>query len=435
MWSGFHGGVHPPESKVTSGSSIEILPLPKKVVVPLSQHTGAPAKAVVKAGDTVRTGQLIAEAAGFISAGIHSPVSGTVTAIDIHLHPAGFSVESIIIESDEKDEKAEFKPGDPESLDPGQVADSIKNAGIVGLGGAAFPTHVKLSPPKTKTIDTAILNGCECEPYLTCDHRVMVEDTEKVLGGFRLIMKVLGVGSGIIAVEDNKKDALARFKAVLKPSDGIRIAKLRTKYPQGAEKQLIRSLLGREVPSGKLPLDVGCVVQNVQTSKAIYEAVAEGKPLYERVVTVTGGIKKPMNVKVRIGTLLTDLLEYCGGFAGDVKKVVAGGPMMGTTLTTLEVPVIKGMSGIVVLTGREAKTYEPSNCIKCATCVRSCPMGLVPCMILRLVEKGRNEELKEYRALDCIECGTCSYGCPAKIHLVQNIKRAKVIVQSLSKKG
>jgi electron transport complex protein RnfC len=434
MWHSFQGGVHPHESKATSETSIETFPLPKRVVVPLSQHTGSPSKAVVKSGDAVRTGQVIAEATGFISAALHAPLSGTVAGIEIHPHPAGVNVESIIIDSDEKDEKAELEPRDPESLGPEQIIDAIRKAGIVGLGGAAFPTHVKLSPPKTKKIDTAILNGCECEPYLTCDHRVMLEDTEGVLGGFRLIMKALGVKNGVVAVEDNKKNALAAIRAALKPSEGISVVKLRTKYPQGAEKQLIRSLLGREVPSGKLPLDVGCVVQNVQTSRAVWDAVREGKPLYERVITLTGSVKKPLNVRVRIGTLLSDILAHYGGLDADVKKVVAGGPMMGITLTSLEVPVIKGTSGILALTAREARTYEPTGCIKCATCVNGCPMGLVPCMISRLVEKERYEELAAYRPMDCIECGTCAYGCPAKIYLVQNIKRAKAIVLGLKKK-
>jgi len=439
MWTSLTGGVHPPEFKVTEKSPIETMPPPKRAVVPLIQHTGAPAKAIVKAQDAVKTGQKIAEAGGFISANIHSPISGTVSAIEIFTHPAGFSVECIVIDSDEKDEKIESESREVENLSPEQIIESIKSAGIVGLGGAAFPTHVKLSPPKDKKIEYAILNGCECEPYLTCDHRVMVEETEKVVAGFRLVMKGVGAGKGIIAVEDNKKDAIEKFRKIVKPTDNIEVVKLRTRYPQGAEKMLIKSLLRREVPSGKLPLDVGCVVQNVQTAYAIYEAVATGKPLYERVITVTGRVKEPKNVRVRIGTMVSQVIEFCGGMTEMVRlrspnKVIMGGPMMGLAIPSLEIPIIKGTSGILILSERDARAFEPSNCIRCGSCARTCPMGLVPCMIMRLVEKGRTEELKEYRVLDCIECGTCAYGCPAHAYLVQNIKRGKGMVLSLSKK-
>ena len=427
----FIGGVHPPESKFTSQILTEEIPLPKKAVVPLSQHTGSPSKPIVSVGDEVKTGQLIAEATGFISANLHSPVSGKVSGISSRLHPCGYNFDSIIIESDDKDETVEFIPHNPEKLFPNEIVEIIKNAGIVGLGGAAFPTHVKLSPPKEKKIDSVILNGCECEPYLTCDHRVMIEETEKVVGGLKLIMKVLDVKNGFIAIENNKEDAIEKM------GDGrwkmedvqVKVVKLKTKYPQGAEKQLIKAVLKREVPSGKLPMDVGCVVQNVQTAKAIYEAVYEGKPLYERVITVAGSVKRPGNLKVRIGTSLSEIVDYCGGFEGDVKKVIAGGPMMGITQFTLDVPVVKGFSGLVILTEKESKFYEPSNCIRCGKCVDVCPMGLVPTVISRMVEKERYKELKNYNPLDCMECGCCAYECPAKIHLVQNIKLAKTLIQ------
>lgn len=439
--SSFSGGIHPAENKYTKEKTTEEIPLPKIAVIPLSQHTGSPSRPVVKPGDIVKTGQLIAEATGFISACLHSPVPGKILSIENRLHPCGYNFESIIIESDENDETVEFKPNNPEKLFPDEIIEIIKNAGIVGLGGAAFPTHVKLSPPKEKKIDSVILNGCECEPYLTCDHRVMLEETEKVLAGLKLIMKVLNVKDGYIAIEDNKLDVVEKIKnpRLPKSADGgqeksniknIELVVLKTKYPQGAEKQLIKAVLKREVPSGGLPMDVGCVVQNVQTAKAIHHAVYEGKPLYERVLTVAGNVKRPGNLKVRFGTPLSEVIDYCGGFTGSVKKVVAGGPIMGITQFSLDAPVIKGMSGIVVLTEKESKYYEPSNCIRCGKCVDVCPMGLVPTFISRLAEKSVPvEELKKFNPLDCIECGICAYECPAKIHLVQNIKLAKQILQ------
>lgn len=425
----FSGGVHPPESKYTSQIQTEEIPLPKKAVVPLSQHTGSPSKPIVKIGDLVKTGQLIAEATGFISANLHSPVSGKVSDISSRIHPCGYNFDSIIIDSDDKDETVEFKKNEPEKLFLNEIVEIIKNAGIVGLGGAAFPTHVKLSPPKDKKIDSVILNGCECEPYLTCDHRVMLEETEKVVGGLKLIMKILDVKNGFIAIEDNKEDVISLFSNLPKLENNIKIIKLKTKYPQGAEKQLIKAIIKKEVSSGKLPMDVGCVVQNVQTAKAIYEAVYEGKSLYERVITVAGFVKRPGNLKVRIGTSLSEIIDYCGGFVGDVKKVIAGGPMMGITQFTLDVPVVKGFSGLVILTEKESKFYEPSNCIRCGKCIDVCPMYLIPTVISRLIEKERYDELKNYNPLDCMECGCCAYECPAKIHLVQNIKLAKALIQ------
>lgn len=422
----FAGGVHPSQSKYTSQIQTEEIPLPKKAVVPLLQHTGSSSKPIVKIGDLVKTGQLIAAATGFISANLHSPVSGKVSAIESRLHPCGYNFDSIIIDSDDKDETVEFKKNNPEKLFPDEIVEIIKNAGIVGLGGAAFPTHVKLSPPKEKKIDSVILNGCECEPYLTCDHRVMLEETEKIVGGLKLIMKVLDVKNGFIAIEDNKEDATEKLNV---KGEGLKIVKLKTKYPQGAEKQLIKAVLKREVPSGKLPMDAGCVVQNIQTAKAIYEAVYEGKPLYERIITVAGFVKRPGNLKVRIGTSLSEIIDYCGGFNGDVKKVIAGGPMMGITQFNLDVPVVKGFSGLVILTEKESEFYEPSNCIRCGKCIDACPCGLVPTTISLLVEKEKYGEVKGFNPLDCIECGCCVYECPAKIHLVQNIKLAKALIQ------
>jgi len=426
----FKGGIHPCERKQTASQKIEKFPLPKKVVVSLSQQISPVSKPLVKAGDYVKTGQKIAFASGLISSDVHSPVSGKVLSIDKLPHPCGVNVDAISIESDGKDESVEFKTSDPEKISSAEIIELVKNAGIVGLGGAAFPTHIKLSPPAGKTIDTLILNGCECEPYITCDHRLMLEEPEKILAGMKLILKALKIENGIIAVEDNKKDAAEKFKYLLKSGDGnIKVVVLKTKYPQGAEKQLIQSVLGREVPSGKLPLDAGCVVQNVQTAKAVYDAVCEGRPLYERIVTVAGHFKKTGNFNIRIGTLISDIVEYCGGFDGEIKKVLMGGPMMGIPLYTLDLSLLKGNNAILALTEEETKYLEPSNCIRCGKCVDVCPVGLAPTMISCLTELERYDELAGYSPLDCIECGCCAYECPAKIHLVQNIKLAKLMVR------
>jgi len=426
----FEGGVHPFEKKQTSSQKIEKFPLPKNIVVHLAQQPGSASKPLVKAGDYVKTGQKIAEAAGFLATDSHSPVSGKILSIEKMPHPCGLNLEAVSIESDGKDEPADFKPSDPGELSSSEIIKIVKDAGIAGLGGAAFPTHIKLSPPAGKNIDTLIINGCECEPYLTCDHRLMLEEPAKIISGMNLILKALGVKNGIIALEDNKKDAAEKFEKLLK-SDGrnISVAVLKTKYPQGAEKQLIKAVLNREVPSGKLPMDAGCVVQNVQTAKAVHDAVIEGRPLYERVITVCGHFKKTGNFSVRIGTLISDIVDFCGGFDGDVKKVLMGGPMMGIPLYTLDVSILKGNNGVLALTENETVYAEPSNCIRCGKCVDVCPVGLVPTMISRLTERERYEDLDNYSPLDCMECGACAYECPAKIHLVQNIKVAKIIVK------
>jgi len=425
----FAGGVHLLESKYTSQLPIKEMTIPKTVVIPLSQHTGSVSRPVVKVGDFVKTGQLIAEANGFISANLHASVSGRVRVIEPYPHPCGFNFESIIIDSDNKDETAGFKEKDPEKLSPGEIIEIIKNAGIVGLGGAGFPTHVKLLPQKEKKVDSVILNGAECEPFLTADHRVMVEHTERVLKGLKIIMKALNIQNGYIAIEDNKADAIVKFNELVATEKNIKVIKLKTKYPQGAEKMLIKAVLNRDVPSGGLPFDVGCIVQNVQTAMAIYEAVCKGKPLYERVITVTGNVRRPANLRVRIGTLISDIIDFCGGFTREPKKIILGGPMMGITQSSLNVPVVKGTTGLVILAEKDTMSYEPSNCIRCGRCIDVCPMHLVPMMISRMVEMKRYDELKSYNPLDCFECGCCAYICPAKIHLVQNIKLAKTIIQ------
>ncbi|MBU4560973.1 electron transport complex subunit RsxC, partial [bacterium] len=325
----FRGGVHPPEKKITSQKPIQELLLPKKVVIPLSQHPGAPAKPMVKVGDRVRTGQKIGEAQGHISSNIHASISGKITSIENHPHPLGSPSLAITIESDERDE---YHPSvkhnnDYFKLHPNEIREIVREAGIVGLGGAALPTHVKLSPPEDKWIDTVILNGCECEPYLTCDHRLMIEKTYEIIEGLKFIARTLEVTSCYIGIEKNKRDAIRAMKDEIRNEANMEVVPLRTKYPQGSEKQLIKAILNREVPSGGLPLDVGVVVQNVGTALAISEAVKKGRPLIERVVTVTGrGIKNPANLKVRIGTLFQDLIDYCGGFKGRPGKIIMGGP-------------------------------------------------------------------------------------------------------------
>ncbi len=435
--NGFAGGVHPPESKRTAGQSIETAPLPGKVILPLSQHTGSPSKPLVKPKDTVKAGQKIAESSGFISSTLHASISGKITAIDHFISPSGLATEAIVIESDGADEKEAATPRDWRAIEPAEIARIVSESGIVGLGGAAFPTHVKLSPPKDKPIDTVILNGCECEPCLTCDHRVMLESPGGIVEGLAILMKALNVGRGIIAIEDNKPDAARAVAEAAAKSDaagGIRVATVRTKYPQGAEKQLIKSAVNREVPSGGLPMHAGVSVQNVQTALAVREAVACGKPLYERVLTVTGNVAESRNLRVRLGTPVSEIVAHCGGLREKTAKVVSGGPMMGATLFSLDVPVTKGMSGIVALTESEARAFEPTPCIRCGRCISACPMALSPTVIARWVEtKGAEsgERVKGLHVMDCIECASCAYECPARIELVSWMKLGKIAARKV----
>ena len=425
----FERGIHPRYHKeLASGKPITQASLPQRIVVPVSQHIGAPAKPEVNIGDEVKKGQVIGSATGFVSSPIHSSISGKVIAIADFPTSAGKMVQSIVIEGDGKDEAVEFKENpDYMSLSSDEIRNIIKDAGIVGMGGAAFPTNVKLSPPKEKPVDTVIINGAECEPYLTADHRLMVERSKEVIEGLKIIMKSLGVKEGHIGIEENKPDAIEAMRFAVSGGSNIKVWPLEIKYPQGAEKMLIKAIKDREVPCRGLPMDVGVVVQNVGTAVAVYEAVRFGKPLIERVVTVTGkGVNEPKNMMVRIGTLMSEVIEQCGGLVEGAVKVISGGPMMGFAQWTLDVPVVKGTSGILVLTEDEyVASDDYSACIRCGSCIDVCPMGLNPSILSIYAEKGFFEDAKENGLFDCFECGSCAFVCPAKRPMVQFIRLAK----------
>lgn len=424
----FRGGVHPPHHKHgTEHLKVEEAMLPKTVIIPMQQHIGAPCEPIVKAGDYVEVGQKIGEAKAFVSAPIHASVSGVVKLVQERQTATGKAM-CIIIESDDKDtlHGSVQKKGDLDSLSPEELLHIVKEAGITGMGGASFPTHVKLSPPKDKKIDYVILNGAECEPYLTADHRLLLENPEKVVFGLRVCMKILGVATGYIAIETNKKDALEVLNQLTLGDESIQIVPLKTKYPQGDEKRIINAVTKRQVPSGGLPMDVGCVVTNVGTAAAISDAVLLGKPLYERILTVTGsGVKEPKNLKVRVGTGFEEVIGQCGGVSEDLAKLIMGGPMMGIGQFTAQVPVVKGTSGILLLNERDAKYEEPQNCIRCGKCVDACPVHLEPLFISALALQGRMEEAEKYHPIDCIECGSCSFICPSKRPLLDGIRLAK----------
>ncbi|MFH1943601.1 MAG: electron transport complex subunit RsxC [bacterium] len=427
----FSGGAHPREEKHwTEHQSIETLPLPGEVIIPLQQHIGAPAEPIVEKSETVKTGQALGKTNKFVSVPSHASLSGTVKAVESRPHPLGTDLLSIIIESDGNDTRVNSFETDADyfNLSKEEMKKRIQDAGIAGMGGAAFPTHVKLSPPPEKPIDTVFLNGVECEPYLTADHRLMLEKPTAILNGLRIIMKILDVHTAIIGIEKNKPDAIRLMREMTASDKTMTVLPLNVKYPQGAEKQLIKAGTGREVPSGGLPFDVGCLVHNVGTALSIYEAVSSRKPLIERVVTVTGpGVKSQKNLLVRIGTPFRNLIEFCGGYANSAAKLINGGPMMGISQVTDEVPVIKGTSGILVLDEKAARMKPEEPCISCARCVDVCPMKLLPSRIAGFVEYGRVVHAVEIGLLDCIECGTCGFICPSKRNLVHYIKLGKAL--------
>ncbi|MDH3975474.1 MAG: electron transport complex subunit RsxC [Deltaproteobacteria bacterium] len=436
---GFAGGVHPPDSKeLTRDKSIELLSLPERVVIPLHQHIGAPSVALVEVGAHVKKGQVIASARGYVSSPIHASISGEVKAIKEFPHPSGKDMMAIEIVSDGKDEWAEDleEEQDVTKLSAQDIRGKVLSAGIVGLGGAAFPTHVKLAPPDGKKIEAVILNGAECEPYLTADHRLMVEDADSIIEGLKLLMKVLGVNKGYIGIEDNKPEAVTAMMTAASGTD-IEVMSLHVKYPQGAEKQLIKAVIGKEVPPGGLPMDVGVVVQNVGTAAAVYDAVRYGRPLIERITTVTGlGVKEPKNFKVRIGTLSGELIDAAGGFTENIGKIIMGGPMMGGGVYTTDVPVVKGTSGILVMKMDEIRNRESHPCIRCGRCAAVCPMYLEPGAMGIFSEREMLEEVEDYFVMDCIECGCCSYTCPSDRPLVQLFRFAKAgIIKKRQKEG
>lgn len=424
------GGVHPPENKLSAGQAIEKLPIPKMVTIPISQHIGAPATIVVKKNDQVKVGQVVAKSSGFVSANIHSSVSGKVSKIEATMDSSGYRRQAIIVqvEGDEWDEQidqsAEIKKDF--SYSPEEIIQKVGEAGIVGLGGATFPSQVKLSVPKGMKAEVLIINGVECEPYLTADHRLMLEKGEEMLIGIKILMAALKVDKAIIGIENNKPDAISNLEKLSKDYKGISVQPLKVMYPQGGEKQLIKATINREVPSGGLPIAVGAVVHNVGTAYAVYEAVQKNKPLIERVVTVTGkSVKKPSNFMVRLGTSVDELIEAAGGLPEDTGKVISGGPMMGKALGVTNVPVTKGTSGILIIPEGESRRGEVMDCIRCSKCVSVCPMGLEPYLLMTVAEKAIYDRAEKEKIMDCIECGSCSYTCPSFRPLLDYIRLGK----------
>ena len=416
-----------------------MLPLPAVVSIPLSQHLGAPAMPVVAKGDRVKTGQLIAKASGFISANIHSSVSGVVVKVDEMPDTSGYRKKCVVINVEGDNWEEDIDMGNQLIKDchltPQEIIAKVNEKGTVGMGGATFPTHVKLMVPPGKKAEVVIINGVECEPYLTSDHRLMLEKADEMLVGITIIMKAQGVSKAIIGIENNKPDAIAHLKLKVKDYQGISVEPLKVRYPQGGEKQLIKALLNREVPSGKLPIEVGAVVHNVGTAFAVYQAVQKNKPLIERVVTITGkNLKKPSNFMVRLGTPVSALIEAAGGLPADTGKVVNGGPMMGKAIGDLDVPVTKGTSGILVIPGKEALRKPVQNCIRCARCLNVCPMGLEPYLLSVLSDKKRYEDCESERIMDCIECGSCLYICPSGRPLLDQIRVGKAQTGNMIRK-
>lgn len=424
------GGIHPAENKLSAGKAIVELALPQTVSIPVAQHIGAPAVPVVKKGDQVKVGQLIAQSAGFVSSNIHSSVSGTVVKVDAMPDTSGFAKQSIVIavEADEWDETIDRSPELKTTieLDGKAIVAKIQDAGIVGLGGATFPTHVKLMPPPGMKAEVLLINGVECEPYLTADHRVMLEKGAEVLVGIQLLMKALDVNKAFVGIENNKPDAIAYLTKLCAQASGISVVPLKVKYPQGGEKQLIKAVTGKEVPSGALPIAVGAVVSNVGTAFAVYEAVQKNKPLFERIVTVTGkSLKEPSNFKVRVGTPANQLIETAGGLPENTGKVICGGPMMGRAVSVVDAPVTKGTSGILLMEETVAVRPESENCIRCSRCVSVCPMGLEPYLLMTVSSKQLWDRAETGHVMDCIECGSCSYTCPSSRPLLDYIRLGK----------
>lgn len=425
----FNHGVHPEEFKeLSSHCQIQRMPFVDEYTLPLGQHIGSPSKALVSKGEKVKKGQKIAEAGGFVSVALHSPVDGIVSEIGIFDCPNGQVLPGVKIKTDPySTQRMEEAPIDLESLDTKGFISAVQEAGIVGLGGAAFPSHVKFAVPEGKECKYIMLNGCECEPFLTADHRVMVEHPEEIIDGILILNKYIKAEKAYIGIEANKPDAIEALKAVASTSSfPIEVVALQVKYPQGAEKMMITAILGKEVPSGKLPLDLGVLVANVGTIKAVSDYFRKGQPLIERVVTITGtAIKNPANILVPIGTQMKEIIELCGGITDDAARILLGGPMMGAVQKSLDVPVVKGTSGILILSKNEVRDIEEYNCVRCGRCVDACPLFLNPSMMGLLAKKGLWDEMLEYNVMDCFECASCSFVCPSGIPLVQSFRVAK----------
>ncbi|ERJ81018.1 electron transport complex subunit RsxC [Porphyromonas gingivalis] len=432
------GGIHPPENKLSAGKPVEVLPIPSQVVIPLGQHIGAPAAATVKKGDEVKVGTIIAQAGGFVSANIHSSVSGKVLKIDNVYDSSGYPKPAVFIsvEGDEWEEGIDRSPAIVKecNLDAKEIVAKISAAGIVGLGGATFPTHVKLSPPPGNKAEILIINAVECEPYLTSDHVLMLEHGEEIMIGVSILMKAIQVNKAVIGVENNKKDAIAHLTKLATAYPGIEVMPLKVQYPQGGEKQLIDAVIRKQVKSGALPISTGAVVQNVGTVFAVYEAVQKNKPLVERIVTVTGKkLSRPSNLLVRIGTPIAALIEAAGGLPENTGKIIGGGPMMGRALLSPDVPVTKGSSGVLILDREEAVRKPMRDCIRCAKCVGVCPMGLNPAFLMRDTLYKSWETAEKGNVVDCIECGSCSFTCPANRPLLDYIRQAKKTVMGIQR--
>ena len=431
----FHiGGVHPHDNKIYSAHQpITECPLPEKAIIPLVQHIGAPAQPVVEKGQKVKVGELLAKAGGFVSANIHSPFSGTITKIDSTIDAWGMRMPAIFMDV-EGNEWLETIDRTPDvvrefNLEPKEIIDRIAEAGIVGLGGACFPTQVKLMPPPGKKAEVLIVNGVECEPYLTCDHQLMLEHGEEIMIGIQLLMRALNIQKAVIGIEKNKPDAIARMQELASKTLGVEVCPLKLKYPQGGEKQLIDACIGRQVPSGALPIEVGAVVDNVATIYAVYEAVQKHKPLISRVMTVTGkSLKKPGNYLVRFGTPLSQVVELAGGVPEDTGKIIGGGPMMGRAMNNIDMPANKRTSGLLFLPESESRRTEPENCIRCGKCVSACPMGLEPYLLAKQAELQMCDEMEHHNVMDCIDCGCCLFTCPSHRPLLDYIRMGKAQV-------
>ena len=431
------GGVHPEENKISTNAAIEQMPLPKQVAVLMNQHLGAPATPIVAKGDKVKVGQLIAEAQAFMCANIHSPVSGTVNKIDVCKDMVGLPKTAIYIdvEGDEWMESIDRTPDIKRecNLEPKEIVAKLKEMGIVGLGGATFPAHIKYSVPEGKKAEYLIINAAECEPYLTSDHRVMMEHAEEICIGVSILRKALGVPNAYIGIESNKPEPIRVMTEAAKQFEGIIVEPLVVKYPQGAEKQLINSITGRKVPSGKLPIDVGCVVSNIGTTFAVYEAIQKNKPLIENILTVTGKkLPSQHNYQCRIGITYNDIIKHAlGELPASTGKVISGGTMMGKAISNLDAPTTKGASSVLVMDESESRRGPESNCIRCGKCINACPMGLEPYLFSALVKNNRIEEAKEHNILDCIECGCCFFSCPANKPLTDEIRLGKNKVRAM----